>query len=128
MVPCIVLTVITIFLIVLIERQRRSQGALGFREEQTLALKAYYVPVSNFIFLIFNIILDSTENRSTDGATQDFIMCVNLLIFLMPVVNFLAILRYKSLWENIFSRPSQISSNSSKETQLQTPILASFQE
>lgn len=63
MLPCVLLTIFIIILIVLIEKLRCREGEY-LRDEQRLALGAYYVPVTNFIFLFFNIILDSVENIS----------------------------------------------------------------
>jgi|JI6StandDraft_1071083.scaffolds.fasta_scaffold00430_48 hypothetical protein len=117
MVPCIMLTVFIICMIVLIEKNR---SRLGLREEQRLALGAYYIPVANFVFLIFNIILDSVENENHNAAVEDFIMFVNLLIFLMPVINLLAILRYMKLEDDLYTKTSQLTD---LESTLQSPPL-----
>lgn len=64
MVPCILLTLCIIVLIVLIERERYQNSKDNhFREEQMLVLRAYFIPVFNFVFLIINIALDSVPTN-----------------------------------------------------------------
>jgi hypothetical protein len=114
MVPCVILTALTIWLIVLIERHRKTSA---LRDEQILALKAYYIPLLNFSFLILNLVLDSVGFLiGEDQPEVVLFMILNLFIFMMPVFNLGAIRKYYHELDDLYkSPPSLITSSSHKQ-------------